>query len=103
MYALVNDRGKQYKMVPGETVEIDRIESEPGIELTFENVLILRTDDGLKMGTPYIEGATVVAELVEDFKGPKIYIGKFKRRKNYRRRTGHRQPLTRIMIKEIQS
>ena len=103
MYALVNDRGKQYKMIPGETVEIDRIEIESGTELTFENILILRTDDGVKAGSPYIEGATVVAELVEDFRGPKIYIGKFKRRKKYRRRTGHRQPYTRIMIKEILS
>lgn len=101
MYALVNDRGKQYLMKPGTVVTVDFRPGEPGTEIVFDEVVVLRTDDELKVGNPFVTNARVVAELVETTLGPKLYIGKFKRRKNYRRRFGHRQPYSLLTIKEI--
>ncbi len=101
MYAIVDDRGKQYRMVPGEEIVVDRLDAEEGAEIRFDKVLLLRTDEEAVTGAPYVEGAVVVAELVEHEKGEKIIVGKFKRRKNYRRKTGHRQPYSRLRVKEI--
>ncbi|MDZ7816220.1 MAG: 50S ribosomal protein L21 [Planctomycetota bacterium] len=101
MYALVNDRGKQYRMEPGKLVTIDRMDAEAGSEVSFDKVLIVRTDDGLQTGAPYVEEASVVAKLVEQIKGDKIYVTKFKRRKKYRRRTGHRQAYSLLKVDKI--
>jgi len=101
MYAIVDDRGKQYRMVPGEEVVVDRLDAEEGAEIRFDKVLLLRTDEEAVTGAPYVGGAVVVAELVGHEKGEKIIVGKFKRRKNYRRKTGHRQPYSRLRVKEI--
>jgi large subunit ribosomal protein L21 len=101
MYAMVEDRGKQYKMVPGETVVIDLLDGESGAEIRFDKVLVVRTDAGMKTGEPYVSGVSVVTELVDHFRGVKIVIGKYKRRKNYNRKNGHRQPYTRVRVKEI--
>ena len=102
MYALVNDRGKQYRMEPGKLVTVDRMDGEEGSEVNFDKVLIVRTDDGLQTGAPYVEEASVVAKLVEQIKGDKIYITKFKRRKKYRRRTGHRQSYSLLKVDRIE-
>ncbi len=99
MYAIVDDRGKQYKMVPGEEVVVDLLAGQD--EVRFDNVMLVRTDAGLSTGEPYVSGASVTAEVVEHFDGEKIIIGKYKRRKKYRRRTGHRQPYSRVLVKEI--
>ena len=101
MYALVDDRGKQYRMAPGDVIVMDRLNSEVGSEVRFERVLLVRDDSSVNTGTPFIEGVAVVAEHTGNFLGEKIVIGKFKRRKKYRRKTGHRQPLSRVRVKEI--
>jgi large subunit ribosomal protein L21 len=101
MYALVYDRTKQYVMTPGGNVTVDFLAEAPGTEITFETVLVVRTDDDLHVGTPYLVGARVTAELLDTVKGDKVWIGKFKRRKNFRRRTAHRQPYSLLKVKEI--
>jgi large subunit ribosomal protein L21 len=101
MYAIITDGGRQYKVVEGQELEIDYREIPQGDQLTFDRVLALSGDGGLKLGQPTVAGATVTAEVLGPTKGEKIYIQKFVRRKNYRRRTGHRQIYTKIRISQI--
>ncbi len=102
MYAIIRDGGRQYKVAPGQRIDIDlRDGVNAGDTLEFSHVLAIGGDEGLKLGTPAIDGAKVTAKVVGVEKGEKIYIQKFRRRKNYQRRTGHRQQYTRIEIAEI--
>lgn len=101
MYAIISDGGHQYKVEEGQTLEIDFRELEPGSELTFEKVLAVSGDGGLKLGTPIVDGAKVVAKVIGETKGEKIYIQKFRRRKNSKRRTGHRQKYVKVQISSI--
>lgn len=104
MYAIILDGGRQYKVEPGQRVDIDlRSEVNPGDSIEFSEVLAIGGDEGLKLGSPSISGAKVTAKVVSEEKGEKIYIQKFRRRKDYHRRTGHRQKYTRIEISEIAS
>lgn len=97
MYAIIKDGGHQYRVAEGDKILIERTGLESGASLKFDQVLFA---DG-KIGTPVIEGASVDAVVVEPVKAKKIYVVKYKRRKNYRRRTGHRQKLTKVEIKAI--
>ncbi|GIW96813.1 MAG: 50S ribosomal protein L21 [Pirellulaceae bacterium] len=102
MYAIIVDGGRQYKVTQGQQLDIDyRETANSGDTLEFTKVLAVGGDEGLTVGTPTVEGAKVTAKVVSVAKGPKIYVQKFRRRKDYRRRTGHRQPYTRIEIAEI--
>lgn len=101
MYAIISDGGHQYKVEEGQTLEIDFRKLEPGSELTFEKVLAVSGDGGLKLGTPIVDGAKVVAKVIGETKGEKIYIQKFRRRKNSKRRTGHRQKYVKVQISSI--
>lgn len=102
MYAIFVDGGRQYRVEPGQTLDIDfREGSETGSTLTFDKVLAIGSDEGLKLGTPALTGASVTAKVVGEFKGEKLYIQKFRRRKNSKRRTGHRQLYTRVEISSI--
>lgn len=102
MYAIISDSGRQFKVVQGQILDIDYRESSVDDEnLTFDKVLAVSTDSGLKLGTPTVAGAKVTAKVIGIEKGDKIYIQKFRRRKNYHRRTGHRQLYTRIQIESI--
>lgn len=101
MYAIIKDSGKQFKVEEGQQLEIDFRDAEPGTKIEFDTVLALSDDDGLKFGTPTLDGATVTAEVVETTKGPKITIVKFRRRKNSKRKTGHRQKYTKVKIEKI--
>ncbi len=102
MYAIFVDGGRQYRVEPGQTLDVDYREgSEAGSTLTFDKVLAIGGDDGLKLGTPALAGASVKAKVVGEFKGEKLYIQKFRRRKNSKRRTGHRQTYTRVEISSI--
>ncbi len=104
MYAIFTDGGRQYKVVPGQRLDIDlRRDLNAGDTLEFANVLAIGGDEGLKLGSPGIAGAKIVAKVIGAEKGEKVYIQKFRRRKNYQRRTGHRQQYTRIEIGEIAS
>ncbi|MEZ6137863.1 MAG: 50S ribosomal protein L21 [Pirellulaceae bacterium] len=102
MYAIISDGGRQYKVAPGQRLDVDlRANANPGDVLEFANVLAIGGDEGLKLGSPVISGAKVTAKVVGVEKGEKIHIQKFQRRKNYHRRIGHRQSYTRIEIAEI--
>ncbi len=102
MYAVINDRGKQYRVSEGDVLNIDYLsESEPGQPVEFSNILMLQGDSDTKMGTPHLAGAKVAAEVIGPELGQKILVFKMKRRKGYHRTNGHRQKYTRVRIKEI--
>lgn len=101
MYAIIADGGRQYKVEEGQEVEIDYRDVAQGDQVTFDTVLAVSGDAGVKVGAPAVAGASVTAEVVGAKIGDKIYIQKFRRRKNYRRRTGHRQPYTVVRISKI--
>lgn len=102
-YAIVEDGGKQYKAVEGETIEVDRFASEVGDQVDLERVLLIADGDEVKVGTPLLEGAKVQATVVSQIKGPKVVVFKYKPKKRYRVKTGHRQRYTQLKIEAIQS
>ena len=102
-YAVVVDGGRQYRVMEGQELEIDFRHLPAGSELVFEEVLAVSKSGQLTLGKPKVKGATVKAEVVGLVQGQKIYVQKFKRRKNYRRRTGHRALTTKIRIVSIQA
>ncbi|MFQ3611461.1 MAG: 50S ribosomal protein L21 [Fimbriimonadales bacterium] len=101
MYAIIQTGGKQYRVEPGAVVSVEKIEGDHGSEVEITEVLMVRTDEGVKVGAPYVQGAKVVAEIAKHVKGPKIIGFKYKPKKNQRRRWGHRQPITQLRIKSI--
>ncbi|MDX9801419.1 MAG: 50S ribosomal protein L21 [Spirochaetia bacterium] len=102
MYALVEIKGKQYKAEKGSVLRIDRVELEKGNELEFDKVLMLRGDkDDIKIGMPYLEGVKVQAVVEDQIRDKKVVVFKYKKRKNYRRTKGHKQPYTMIKVSEI--
>ncbi len=103
MYAIIADGGRQYKVEEGQFLEVDFREVESGDSLTFDRVLAVSDGDSFSLGRPTLAGATVTAKVVDWTKGDKIFIQKFRRRKNSRRRTGHRQHYVKIQIEKINS
>ena len=101
MYAIIKTSGKQYKVEPGQTFEVDRISGAAGDAVEFKDVLLISNDANTTFGTPTVPGALVKAEITEHFRGPKLIVFKMKRRKRSRRKNGHRQDLTRLTVKEI--
>ena len=102
MYAILKTGGKQYKVEVDQVIDIERITSDAGSKITFDEILAVSNDKGeLKVGAPVVEKATVEAEVVEQFRGKKLVVFKMKRRKGYRRKKGHRQELTRVKITAI--
>lgn len=101
MYAIVQTGGHQYRVAPGDTIEVEKIDAQPGKDVELGDVLMLSDDNGVVFGTPFVTGAKVVARVVRQGKGEKLIVFKFKAKKRYRRKTGHRQSLTRLNIKEI--
>lgn len=101
MYAIIADGGRQYKVEEGQVIELDYREAAQGDELKFEQVLCLSDGSTVKLGKPNVAGAVVSAEVLSHEQGDKIYIQKFRRRKNFRKRTGHRQMYVKVRIKSI--
>lgn len=105
MYAVIEDSGTQIRVAPGDVIDIDlRDLGAKKKKIKFDRVLIVGDDQGdsaASIGTPYVNGASVTAEVLEEIKGAKIDVIKFKRRKGYRRKTGHRQRYLRIKIQKI--
>ena len=101
MYAIIEDGSHQLKVEEGQQIDIDYRDLQPGDEIKFDKVLAYRDDSGLKLGQPLVESALVTAKVVSSVQGPKLVVQKFRRRKNYRRRTGHRQIHTRVVIEKI--
>ena len=103
MYAIVRDRGMQYRVEEGKTITIDLLGAEPGSTIELNEVLLVGGTDDPKVGSPLVSGALVRAEVVGDVKGEKIIVFRYRNKKRYRRRTGHRQQYTQIKINEIVS
>ena len=101
MYAVVNTGGKQYKVQKGETLRIEKIPGAVGSSVTFDKVLMVADGENIRVGQPVLENVVVQAQIVEQDKAKKILIFKYKRRKRYRRKNGHRQPFTAIRIDGI--
>ena len=101
MYAIIRSGGKQFRAEPGQTIKIPTLQAEVGDTVTFDDVMLTATDDGITVGTPSVEGAKVTGEVVEHGKGKKVIVFKWKRRKNYRKKQGHRQKFTAVRIDEI--
>ncbi len=100
-YAVIETGGKQYRVSPGNKVDIERLEKNEGDEVAFESVLAISDGTTLKVGTPLVEGAKVTAVVVKNFRGEKVVNFKKKRRKGYSRKIGHRQNLTQVEIKAL--
>jgi large subunit ribosomal protein L21 len=102
MYAIIETGGKQYRVEEGSVLNVELLPSEVGSEVGFDRVLAVKVDNKLQVGQPYIDGALVRGKIIDQGKGKKIVIFKFKAKKNYRRKQGHRQPYTRVMIEKIE-
>jgi large subunit ribosomal protein L21 len=100
MYAIIETGGKQVKVEEGQEIFIEKLTEEPGETVTFDKVLMVGGDD-VKVGSPLVEGASVTAKVDKHGRGKKITVFKFKKRKNYRRKQGHRQAYTKIVIDQI--
>jgi large subunit ribosomal protein L21 len=101
MFAIIKTGGKQYRVQPGDILSVERLPEGPQKRFLFDRVLLLADDKEILIGTPLVEKAVVRAEVIENFKDSKIIVFKKKRRKQYRRTRGHRQPLTRVRILDI--
>ncbi len=106
MYAVIKTGGKQYRVTEGQKLRVEKLPGDPGKEITFDEVLLLGGDDvsgsgGAKIGQPFVGGAKVSAKIATQDRADKITIFKFRRRKNYRRKNGHRQPFTDVVITSI--
>ena len=100
-YVILKAGGKQYKVAEGDVIDIDKLDAQAGQETTFSEVLFHADGDKFTHGAPLISGASVVGEVVEQRKAPKVIAFKYRRRKGYHRTVGHRQKLTRVRIKTI--
>ena len=101
MHAIIETGGKQYKVAEGDTLFIEKLPNEAGDNVTFDKVLAVIDWDKITVGTPVVEGAKVAASVVKNGKGKKVVIFKYKPKKGYRLRQGHRQPYTKVEIKKI--
>ncbi len=101
MYAVIETGGKQYRVQEGDIVRVEKLDVEEGEKVGLSKVLLISKEDGVVIGKPYIEGARVEATVLEHGKGKKIVIFKYKPKKNYRKKQGHRQPYTKIKIEKI--
>lgn len=101
MYAVIEAGGQQFRVSPGDTIKVQRMRGNAGDAVTFERVLLVGGEEKVVIGRPYIESATVHAEVVGTAKERKVLVFKKKPRKGFKRLRGHRQPMTKIMIKDI--
>lgn len=101
MYAVIRSGGKQYRVAENTVLKVERLPGEPGDSVAFGEVLMIGDGDQVTVGAPMVEGATVEGSIVDQVRGPKIIVFKKKRRKNHRRRQGHRQDLTLVRVTGI--
>jgi large subunit ribosomal protein L21 len=102
VYAIVKINGLQQKVSPDAVIDVPRLAGEPGSKLSFDQVLMVCDGDKISLGQPFVKGASLSAEVVEHLRGPKLKVFKFKRRREYRRRRGHRDDLTRLRVTGIE-
>jgi len=100
-YAIIETGGKQYRVKVGDRISVERLAADAGGEITFDRVLLVGGEGATRVGTPVVTGVAVTAEVVDHFRGEKIIVFKYKPKKRYRRRIGHRQELTHLTITGI--
>jgi len=100
-YAIIEDGGKQYKAVIGESIDVDKYPLEVGEEIDMDRVLLISDGENIKVGTPFIQGAKIQATVVAQVKGPKIIVFRYKAKERIRSKTGHRQKYTRVRVNAI--
>ncbi len=100
-YAVIKTGGKQYTVSPGQVLEVEKLDVEPGSEIELNEVLMVSDDGSIKTGKPLVDGAKVVARVLAQDRDKKIVVFKYKPKKRYRKKTGHRQSITRLAIQEI--
>ncbi|HEY7924424.1 MAG TPA: 50S ribosomal protein L21 [Vicinamibacteria bacterium] len=103
MYAIIRAGGKQYRVEKGDVLRLERLEGKVGSKVTLDEVLLVGGGDDLQLGSPKVAGASVEGTVVEQDRGPKIRVFKYKKRKHYRRTRGHRQSYTALRIDAIQA
>ena len=101
MFAVIETGGKQYKVSEGDVIFVEKLGVEDGAEYTFDKVLAVSANDSFSCGAPYVEGATVTANVVKNGKGKKIHVLRYKAKKNEKKKIGHRQPYTKVQIVAI--
>jgi large subunit ribosomal protein L21 len=101
MYAVIETGGKQYRVQEGDIIYVEKLNGNEGEEVKFDKVLLVSKEGNIEVGRPYLDGASVVGKIVEQGKGRKIIVFKYKSKKDYRKKQGHRQPYTKIEIQKI--
>jgi large subunit ribosomal protein L21 len=100
-HAIIVTGGKQYRVAEGDVIFVEKLEVSEGDKITFDRVLVVSDADGIKVGAPVVEGATVTANVVKNGKGKKVVVMTYKPKKNEKRKMGHRQPYTKVQIEKI--
>ena len=103
MYAIIKTGGKQYRVSEGDSIFVEKLEAAEGEVVTFDEVIAVSKEDALGVGKPFVEGAKVTAKVEKQGKARKILVFKYKAKANYRRRQGHRQPFTKVVIEKIEA
>jgi large subunit ribosomal protein L21 len=103
MYAVIETGGKQYRVSPGQTVEVELLPAEPGATVTLDRVLLVSAEDNTTVGQPVVPGGAVIATVIGEGRGKKVIVFKYKSKKRYRRTTGHRQDYTYLTVTDIQA
>lgn len=103
MYAIIQTGGKQYKVEVGSCINIEKLDVVAGEEITFDQVIAVSNDNGLTVGSPFVEGVKVKADFIETGKAKKIIVYKYKAKKSYKKKQGHRQPFTKVKITAIEA
>jgi large subunit ribosomal protein L21 len=101
VYAIIETGGKQYKVAEGDVISVEKLGAEANSEFVFDKVLVLSDDKDLKIGAPYVDGAKVTATVVCEGKGKKVIVYKYKPKKGFHKKNGHRQPFTKLQINNI--
>jgi len=97
-FAIIETGGKQYRVVPGEDLEVEKLETEKGKKVSFDKILLIKDGEKIEIGTPYLKGKVIEAEVIEQKKGKKIRVARFKAKSRYRKVLGHRQRITQVKI-----
>lgn len=103
MYAVIETGGKQFRVQEGDVIYVEKLDADVGDAVTVDKVLLVEKDGVVNIGTPVVAGAAAVLKVVEHGKGAKIIVFKFKAKKNYRRKQGHRQPYTKVVVEALRA
>jgi len=101
MYAIIKTGGKQYKVKEGQILKVEKLDVSEGEKVEFDKVLTIKNSDGVQFGRPYLKDATVTAKAIENGKNKKVVVLKYKPKNRYRKKMGHRQPYTKVLIEDI--